>query len=185
MCLTKDCSWVNLIYTDRGLGTKKLAALICRASKLAQSSGKLGDADMLEWELEFHPDSQALPNLSLCHGTFHSHSKAVVPYLQDIFITLVSKQKQSQGSQTYPFQCQFLSVQHLSPHCTVTCLQLALQSSNRNTRVHRFFAEQGLSQEQTLINGNFSIQLLLPAPRQPRFNLLQYIWLLSFPWCLQ
>lgn len=185
MCLTKDCNMINLIYTDWGLGTEKLAILISREPKLAQSSRKLGNADMLEWELELHPDSQTPPNLSLCHDTFHSHLRAVVPYLHENFIISVSKQKQSQGSQAYPLQCWFLSVQHLSFHYTITCLQLALQSCNRNTHMHQFFAEQGLSQEQTLINGNFSIQFLLPAPRQPCFNLLQYIWLLSFPWCLQ
>lgn len=184
MCLTKSCSMVNLTYTDWVLGTKKMVFFICREPKLDQSSGKLGNADLLEWELELHPDSQAPPNLSLCSDTFHSHSEVVVPYLCDIFIASVSKQKQGQGSPAYPFQCWFLSVQHQSLHCTVTCLQLALQCSNRSTHEHQLFAEQGLSQDQTLINGNFSVQFLLPAPRQPRFNLLQYLWPLSFPWCL-
>lgn len=131
ICLTKDCSLVNLIYTDWVLGTKKLAVLICREPNLAQSSGNLGNADVLEWELEWHPDNQALPNLSFLMPWYISQPFEGSGALHHLSF----KAKKGQGSLAYPFQCWFSSVEYLPLHCTVTCLQLALQCSNRSTHV--------------------------------------------------
>lgn len=56
-------------------------------------------------------------------------------------------------------------------HCNLP-LQLALQCSNRNTHMHQFFAEQGLSQDQTLVNGIF----FCPAPlASTKTALLQFV----------
>lgn len=62
---------------------------------------------MLEWELELHPDSQALPNLSLWTDMFHSPLKAVVPNFYDIFIPEFQGRSEAREAQFIHFNADF------------------------------------------------------------------------------
>lgn len=140
------------------------------------------------WNL--HPDSWAPPNLSLCHDTYSQSFEAIGPLppwhlhqVESYHLISFTDVKRGKISLSYSGLILFCAAPSTPLHNSLPPAGIPEQEQEHTHA--SVLCWIGLEPGEIHIHRNFSIQFCLPAPRQPCFNLLQYIWLLSFPWCLQ